>query len=524
MSLKKLCVIFFMSLAVAVNAEVKMSNLFSDNMVLQRDIPVPVWGTADAGEKVAVKIGGTEAAAVADANGKWLVKLTPMKVNSTPQEMIVRGKNTLTMKNILVGDVWMCSGQSNMEWPLSASSPKEDLESVNYPNLRRIKLDRRTSATPVNEVTRKWEICTPRNAGGFTAVGFYFARKIQKETGVPVGLIDNNWGGTRIEAWTAPCGFASEPALSSVSDRIKKSDQAYREQLAKSLEPLEKWIAEVRKSAADPHAGIPADPPIPTNPNSNQDFPSTIYNGQICPIIPFAIKGAIWYQGEANGRDSVEEYQAKMRALIGGWRKEWKQGDFPFYFVQLPSYQPTDSPMGDEGWLWSRIRMAQLKSLEIPNTGMAVAIDLADADNPGSIHPKNKLDVGERLALWALARDYGKKDLVYSGPLYKSMKIETGKIRIEFESTGSGLIVGKKAGLNPVVEEKGEKLKRFAIAGEDKKWVWANAVIDGNTVVVSSPDVPQPVAVRYAYSMNPTGCNLYNKEGLPASPFKTDGW
>ena len=244
-----------------------------------------------------------------------------------------------------------------------------------------------------------------------------------------------------------------------------------------------------------------------------------LYNGMINPVVPYGIKGAIWYQGESNGGEG-DSYYHKMRALIGGWRKVWNQGDFPFYHVQLANWQkPNDNPAGGDGW--AKVRMAQLQSLQIPNTGMAVSIDIGDA---ADIHPKNKFDVGERLALWALRDNYGKKDLVVSGPLYKSMKVDGNKIRVSFDHAGSGLMVGKKDGRNPTVEDKGGKLKRFAIAGEDKKWVWADAVIDGAAVVVSSPDVAKPVAVRYAFTMNPEGCNLYNKEGLPASPFRTDEW
>ena len=239
----------------------------------------------------------------------------------------------------------------------------------------------------------------------------------------------------------------------------------------------------------------------------------------INPVVPFGIKGAIWYQGESNGGEG-DSYYHKMRALVNGWRKVWNQGDFSFYHVQLANWQkPNNEPAGGDGW--AKVRMAQLQSLQIPNTGMAVTVDIGDA---GDIHPKNKFDVGERLALWALRDNYGKKDLVVSGPLYKSLKVEGNKIRVSFDHVGGGLIVGKKDGRNPTVEDKGGKLQRFAIAGEDKKWVWAEAVIDGPAVVVSSPDVPKPAAVRYAYSMNPEGCNLYNKEGLPASPFRTDVW
>ena len=267
---------------------------------------------------------------------------------------------------------------------------------------------------------------------------------------------------------------------------------------------------------------------LPAEYKSDGGYPSTwhcLYYGKIYPLTRYGIKGAIWYQGESNG-DEGETYYQKLRALIGGWRTAWGEGDFPFYIVQLAGrFRSTEypaNPAGGDGW--AKIRMAQFKVLTLPHTGMAVAMDLADVKDPGDIHPKNKRDVGERLALWALAKNYGKKDLVYSGPLYKEMKIEGNRIRIVFDSVGSGLTVATKKGFAPVVKEPQGKLQRFAIAGEDKKWAWANAVIDGKTVVVSSPAVFKPVAVRYAYTMSGDDCNLYNNEGLPASPFRTDDW
>ena len=338
-----------------------------------------------------------------------------------------------------------------------------------------------------SEESAAWLPCKPTTGNRFTAVGLYFGRKLQMETGVPIGLIKTAWNGTRIEPWISPAGLAS----------------------VKELPPV---------------TGLPAEY------KSDGGYPSTwhcLYNGKIHPLIRYGIKGAIWYQGESNG-DEGETYYQKLRALIGGWRTAWGEGEFPFYLVQLAGrfssdYTPAGKdPAGGDGW--AKIRMAQFKALTIPHTGMAVAMDLADVREPGDIHPKNKRDVGERLALWALAKDYGKKDLVYSGPLYKEMKIEGNKIRIVFDSVGSGLTVATKKGFAPVVKEPQGKLKRFAIAGEDKKWAWADAVIDGKTVVVSSPEVPKPVAVRYAYTMSGDDCNLYNNEGLPASPFRTDDW
>ncbi len=506
-------------LSLTAGADVEVGNLFSDNMVLQRDAPVAIWGKADPDEKIVVSIGDSKVSGSADGKGRWFLRLPPMKMNATPQDLTVNGTNSVVVRNVLVGDIWLCSGQSNMEWSLGQCNAKEDQDSAEFPSIRRIKFEHRTSYQPLEDVPRKWETCTPQSAGGFTAVGFYFARRVHRETGVPIGLIDNNWGGTRIEPWIAPCGFDMEESLAPMKDQLAKAEQVYRAELAKSLDSLERWIPEARKSLAsgDP---VPRQPQVPGSPGNGA--PSAIYNAQIAPMAPFAIKGAIWYQGESNGGEG-DEYYHKKRALIGGWRKIFEVGDFPFYFVQLANFkQPNEKPEGGDGW--ARIRMAQLRCLQIPNTGMAVAIDLADENNPGDIHPKNKFDVGERLALWALAKDYGKDGLVFSGPLYKSMKVEGGNIRVEFDGVGSGLMVGKKEGRNPAVEDKDGKLRRFSIAGEDKKWFWADAVIEGDSVLVSSPQVANPLAVRYAFSTNPSGCNLYNKDGLPASPFRTDDW
>jgi sialate O-acetylesterase len=499
-------------------ADVALPRVFSDHMVLQRELPVPVWGTGSVGEKVTVKIGDAEAAAEAGGTGRWLAKLPTLKASSTPQELVVRGKNTVTIKDVLVGDVWLASGQSNMEMSLGGCNAPQDVADATFPAIRRIRLSHVALARPGTQVSGQWEVCTPASAPGFTAVGLYFARRIQKETDLPIGLIDNSWGGTRIEPWIPPAGFEMQPSLRHTLADVQKWEQDYRKGLGQRLDALEKWIADTRRALA---AGtdLPPTPTIPENPLANPGNPMSIYNGMVHPLVPFAIKGALWYQGESNGGEG-DEYYHKMRALIGGWRRIWNQGEFPVYFVQLANWlQPSNDPAGGDGW--ARVRMAQLKSLEIPHTGMAVIIDIGEAND---IHPRNKFDVGERLALWALRHEYGKNDLVVSGPLYKSAEIVGNKIRVHFDHVGSGLMVGRKDGRNPTVADLGGKLRRFAIAGEDKKWFWADAVIEGDSVVVSSPDVPKPVAVRYAFTMNPEGCNLYNKEGLPASPFRTDAW
>lgn len=489
-------------------ADVRMPKVFTDDMMLQRDKPVRVWGWADAGEDVKVALSGKSAAAKADANGAWKVELPALKEGEN-LEMTITGKNSITLKNIIVGDIWVCGGQSNMEWTIRQIPAADDVKAAEFPKIRHIKIRRAKADRPADDAVTDtpWQVCTPATVPGFTAAGFYFAREIFQKTGVPIGLVNSNWGGTRIEPWTAPEGLGV-------------MDAQYKEQLPKVLTEMENWVAQSRKNLA---AGLDIAPPptMPASPRAKGEM-SVMYNAMIHPIVQMSIKGALWYQGESNGGEG-ESYFHKKQALIGGWRKSFAQGDFPFYFVQLANFQsPGTDPAGGSGW--ARLREAQVKTLTVPNTGMAVIIDNAPLAEAKDIHPKNKYDVGLRLAQWALAKDYGQKDVVASGPLFKAIKIEGGKAHVTFDYPGSGLMVAKKEGRNPATEAKEEKLKRFAVAGEDKKWFWADAVIEGSAVVVSSPDVKAPVAVRYAFEMNPDGANLYNREGLPASPFRTDNW
>jgi len=294
----------------------------------------------------------------------------------------------------------------------------------------------------------------------------------------------------------------------------------YTARIAKRLDEMDRWVGTARAALASGAAIQPA-PTLPMHPDASGW--GSMYHAMVSPLTRFPIKGALWYQGESNGGEG-ESYFHKMRALVGGWRQAWNQGDFPFYFVQLASYQTAnDNPAGGDGW--ARLREAQSKALSITNSGMAVIIDTVPLKDAANIHPVNKYDVGLRLARWALNRDYGQKELVVAGPLFKSMKVEGNKVRLSFDYAGSGLMVGSKEGRAPAVESNGGKLKRFAIAGADRKWFWAEAVIDEQTVVVSAPGVvEEPVAVRYAFAMNPDGANLYNREGLPAAPFRTDAW
>ena len=342
-----------------------------------------------------------------------------------------------------------------------------------------------TSATPLDKGRGKWQVCQPSTAGGFSAVGYFFGRRLQKELKVPIGLVGSNWGGTRIEPWVSLDGFRSVPELKKIADEV-----AARESQARG-------DAKVRVGGGTP---------------------SAIFNSMVSPLAPFAMRGGIWYQGESNGNEG-ESYYHKKKALVNGWRKLFNP-DLAFYWVQLADFRnASPNPAGGDGW--AKLREAQRKALTIPGTGMAVIHDIGNA---GNIHPRNKQDVGSRLAQWALHQTYGRKDLVPCGPLYKGLKIEDGAIRLSFDHVGSGLMVGQKEGLKPTTEAKDGKLGRFAIAGADKKWHWAEATIDGDAVVVKSAEVAKPVAVRYGFTMNPRGANLYNKEGIPASPFRTDDW
>lgn len=507
------------ALSAASAPTIRMPHIFGDNMVLQSGPATPVWGWAKPGDKVTVSLGPQKQTATVGKDGKWTVTLKNLAESDVPTTMTVSYKaSSVTIKNILIADVWVGSGQSNMDfWTAGATNAAEEMAKANYPKIRIFKVAMKFSGQPRDDVDGQWQECNPQTIVGFSAVLYFFGRDIYLKTGRPLGLLQTCVGGTNIERWMSPESFNTSPILADFAKNIAAKDADYRAMMSAKMDTIDFWLKNTREAIAQGKP-IPA-APIPDHP---QDNATTLFNGMVYPIIPFGIKGAIWYQGESNGNEN-ESYLVKTQALVGGWRKLWGRGDFPFYWVQLANYlQPNDNPGGDTGW--GGCRDAQRRALAIPNTGMASAIDLADAGNPDDIHPKNKQDVGGRLALWALRDVYGFKDIVPSGPLYKSIKIEDNKVRISFDCVGKGLMIGEKVGLEPTKEIKDGKLKRFAIAGEDKVWHWADAVIDGDTVVLSSPDVPKPVAVRYAYSMNPAGANLYNKEGLPASPFTTADW
>ena len=503
-------------------AAVSLPHVFGDNMVLQRDKPVPVWGWAGKGEAVKVKFGAQEKTATTDESGAWMVRLDPLQANKSGQEMTVSGENTVTFKNVLVGEVWVCSGQSNMEFGVGGciNGPAE-VKAADIPVIRHIKIPYVHYAFPQRDCNAAWQVASPATIGGCTAVGFFFARELVKELDVPVGLIDSNWGGTLIEPWTCREGFALVPELKDYSKRIDAAypdSEAGQKQFQEYLAKMKDWLPQAEKAVAAKQCPPPT-PAEPAGLAGDQQQPTRLFNGKIAPLVPYAIRGALWYQGESNGGEG-ESYVHKTKALVCGWRQVWRQGDFSFYWVQLANFQKSDPNKPEMGDGWARVREAELKALAIPNTGMAVIIDIGAAND---IHPKNKQDVGKRLAAWALAKDYGKK-VECSGPLYQKCAVEGNKIRITFDHADSGLMLGEKSGLEPVKEAADAKLKWISVAGDDKKFYWADAVIDGKTLVVSSDKVPNPVAVRYAFAMNPQGANLYNKDGLPASPFRTDNW
>ncbi|MEM7230560.1 MAG: sialate O-acetylesterase [Planctomycetota bacterium] len=499
-------------------ADVRLAGIFGNHMVIQQGEPVRVFGWAEPGEQVSVSFAGQTGVTNAQKNGRWRVNLPAVKADGETHSIVVKGKNTVEIQDVLIGEVWICSGQSNMEWTVSRSlNPKEEAAAANHPKIRLFNVPRHISAgTPNDDTPGKWQVCSPRSVPGFSAVGYFFGRKLSQETHLPIGLVGTNWGGTRIEPWTPPVGF-ERAGLKDISKKLKQLDPSTREgkdYLQSHLDSVEKWVAGARKRVEAGQAL--GNPPGRMN-HGSIGGATTIYNGMVHGLAPFSVKGAVWYQGESNAGDGVR-YAAKKRALVEGWRVVFENDDLSFYWVSLANFrQPTDNPAGGG---WGPVRDGQRLALSIPNTGMALAIDIGDARD---IHPRNKQDVGLRLARWALRDHYGQKNLVPCGPLFTKATVEGQTIRVSFDHVGKGLMVGKKtAGLDPAKEVAGGKLRRFAISGKNGEWKWAEAKIDGETVVVWSKDVPEPVAVRYGYESNPVGANLYNRDGLPASPFSSD--
>lgn len=467
-------------------ATVKPHALFSDGMVLQRGIAVPVWGSADTGEKVTVEFNGQSVSTTA-ADGKWLVRLKPLKAGG-PYTLKI---NNLEIKNVLVGEVWVCSGQSNMQWSLrQTDNAATEIANAKYPMIRLFTVPRLEVAQPVKDINATWKECSPESVPGFSAVGYFFGRDLHKTLNVPIGLINNAVGGSPAESWM------NEMILKGDGE-YKQFHEAYPQQMERYNQASEKHKAAVEKAKADGTK--------PPNAPGKPWMPSGLYNGMLAPLMPYAIKGAIWYQGESNAGRAYQ-YRRLFPTMIKNWRADWGQGDFPFLFVQLAAFGPNGAKPGESDW--AELREAQTMTLSnTPKTGMALAIDVGTYDD---IHPRNKQPVGARLALAARNVAY-KEKLVYSGPMYSSMKVEGSRVVLNFQHAGGGL------------EAKGGDLKGFLVAGEDKVWHEAKAEIQGKQVIVLSTAVAKPIAVRYAWAKFPT-CNLYNKEGLPAVPFRTDDW
>jgi sialate O-acetylesterase len=502
-------ILVLVCLATAAPAEVKLAGVFGDHMVLQRNVHLPVWGWAAPGETVTVTLDHQSKTATADGSGKWSLKLDALPAGGTFQLKVQGAKESVTASDVLVGEVWLCSGQSNMEMNVWGVKNKDaEIAAAKHPTIRMYAIDHVPAKEPQARRNGHWAVCSPQQVGNFSAAAYFFGRELQQQLNVPVGLINSSWGGTPIQTWTSIAMHEAVPELKGMVADLRRQQQAYasgemEKQYRQQLAGWEKAAAEAKaqgKEFKTPKPQPPQDPAL------SPWAPAALYNGMIAPLAPYAIRGALWYQGESNAGSPI--YDIQLKALIGNWRDDWKQGDFPFLSVQLPNFMGPQSQPSESVGGWPLEREQFLKTLAtVPNTGMAITIDIGEAND---IHPKNKQDVGKRLAQWALAKTYG-KDVVASGPLYKSMREESGKIVVEFDYADG------------LAARDGGKLKGFAIAGADKKFVWAEAEIVGNTVRVSSPQVASPAAVRYAWANNPD-CNLVNKAGLPASPFRTDNW
>jgi len=486
----------------SMRADVRLSPLFADHMVLQRDIRVPVWGRGEPGEKVTVDFGGQRAGTTVNPAGKWRIDLGPFAAATRPAELVVAGRNRLVVRDVVVGEVWLCSGQSNMAFTVGeAQNARAEIGSARHPLIRQFAVKRSAADRPTDEVAGAWTVCSPETVASYTAVGYFFARDIQQKLGVPVGIINSSWGGTYIESWMSEETLRSDPTFAVVLERRTESIARHPQAMARFTEDLASWRERAAEARASGRNFAEPEPRPPIG-SGHRNLPTNLYNGMIRPLVPYGLRGVLWYQGEANS-ERVGEYRALFAALIGQWRREWGQGDFPFYFAQLSSFKSGGSADGEE---WGYLREAQAQALALPNTGMAVTFDVGDADN---VHPTNKQEVGRRLALVAKARVHGLPVGADSGPVLRAAARQGHTLVLRFDHA-EGLHAG------------GQALRGFEIAGTDGRFVPAEAVADAaGGVVVSSPGVPTPVAVRYAWR-NVTDGNLRNAAGLPAGTFRTE--
>lgn len=484
-------------------ADLWLPNVFSDHMVLQRDTPNPLWGRTKPQAKVQVRIAEKSLETTADDEGCFRIELPALKAGG-PYQLQVEAGTSRTFSDVMAGEVWLCSGQSNMDFTLASTAKRsfsgatdwqQEVADAKHPEIRMFTAEWTMREDPQREVEGLWKVCSPDSAGDFSAVAYFFARELQRDLGVPVGLITCAYGASTAEAWLSKEKLAGDEVGKPLLDAFGKKFISYRDDpqaYASYGNAMTKWQEGGKKGKAPKHP----------DPVLDQHNPCVLFNGMIAPVLPYGIRGAIWYQGESNV-GTRQTYAPLQKALIEDWRARWGRGDFPFYLVQLaPNKAPNPEPGASS---LANMREAQASALALPNTGMAVTVDIGDEKD---VHPRNKQDVGKRLALLALKNAYH-KDLIASGPIYKAADIEDGRVLLHFDNA-----VG--------LTSKDGKLQHFAIAGDDRKFVWANAEIEGETVIVSSPAVPRPAYVRYAWADNPAGANLYNSVGLPAAPFRTD--
>jgi len=540
-----------MSTASPAWAALKLPSIFGDHMVLQRDCELPVWGTAGAGETVAVRIGSQTRETTADEAGKWMVRFAPLRADGKPVKMEVKGNRgqSLRFRDVLVGDVWVCSGQSNMGMGVGAMLEKEAIVAeADQPGLRLFHIGRNVAFSPADDLPGQWVVSTPETifAGhekGFSAIGLRFGAALHRHTGVPVGMIQSAVGGTRIQSWSSLEMLRSLKALPDTQKRLKSFlkkqetlPERQREYETVALprwereneaarkarqEQTEAWKAEVEaaRKAGQPEPGRPTPgqrPPRPLSPDQEFFESSVLFNGMIAPLIPYGIRGILWYQGEANAYPALaKEYGALLSGLVSDWRQRWGQGAFPFLWVQLPN-RNGKQPEG-----WSLIRDAQRRALALPGTGMVVALDAGDPDD---LHPRYKKPIVERLLLAARAIAY-EEPVVHSGPLPRTAQEKEGRVRLTFAHVGTGLVIGSGPDLpfETAARARTDALYGFEVAGEDQRYHPATAEITGERIVAGNPDVPKPRWVRYGWGQNPDPApNLYNREGLPASPFVSE--
>ena len=492
-------------------ANVTLASPFTSHAVLQQGRSVPVWGKASPDETVTVTFGAQTLSTQAAANGRWRVDLAPLAASATPADLVVAGENTITLTDILVGEVWLCSGQSNMAFFVKwAANAKQEIAGADHPLIRHFGVEKASASAPADILKGQWEICSPATVRDFSAIAYFFARELQQKLQIPVGLVNSSYGGTPVESWMSETALKSDPASQPVFDRMAQTAAEWPATLVKYRADTEAWKqadAAAKASGGKFTTPAPRQPVGPGHPYT----PMVEYNAMLHPLVPYALRGVIWYQGEANA-SRASEYRDLFSALIGQWRREWAQGDFPFYFAQLANYK-ADDPLGTR---WAFLREAQTQTLAVSNTGMAVTIDIGETDD---IHPRNKQEAGHRLALLALARTYGQDGLVDSGPVFASADFKSAapSVRVQFQKNNAPLKSTHPADPTAILG--------FELAGSDRVFHPADARIetDGQSMLVQAAAVPAPVALRYAWRNAPVA-TLHNSAGLPAVPYRTDNW